>query len=37
MKDKVNDLVGLRKAMQGKWKTASYSELIQTLALVPDK
>ena len=37
MKDKVNDLVGLHKAMQGKWKTASYSELIQTLALVPDK
>ena len=35
LKKKVNDLVGLHKAMQEKFKTASYSE--QILALVPDK
>ena len=34
-KKKVNDLAGLHKAMQEKFKTASYSE--QILALVPDK
>ena len=37
MKEKVNDLVKLRKAMQEKLKTASYSEQIQILSLVPDK
>ena len=35
MKEKVNDLVRLRKAMQEKLETASYSEQIQILALVP--
>ena len=37
MKVKVNDLVGLHKAMQEKFKIASYSEQIKILALVPDK
>ena len=37
MKEKVNDLVRLHKAMQEKLKTASYSEQIQILTLVPDK
>ena len=37
MKEKVNDLARLRKAMQEKLKTASYSEQIQILTLVPDK
>ena len=37
MKEKVNDLVRLQKAMQKKLKRASYSEQIQILTLVPDK
>ena len=37
MKEKKNDLVILHKTMQEKLKTASYSEQIQILALVPDK
>ena len=37
MKEKVNDLVRLHEAMQDKWKTASHSEQIQILTLVPDK
>ena len=37
MKEKVNDLVRLHKAMQEKLKTATYSEQIQILTLVPDK
>ena len=37
MKEKVNDLVRLHKAMQEKFKTTSYSEQIQILTLVPDK
>ena len=37
IKEKVNELVRLHKAMQEKLKTASYSEQIQTLTLVPDK
>ena len=37
MKEKVNDLVRLHKAMQEKLKTTSYSEQIQILTLVPDK
>ena len=37
MKEKVNDLVRLLKAMQEKLKTASYSEQIQILTLVPNK
>ena len=37
MKEKVNELVGLHKAMQEKFKTASYSEQIQILTLVPDQ
>ena len=37
MKKKVNDLVRLHEAMQEKLKTASYSEQIQILILVPDK
>ena len=37
MKEKKNDLVMLHKAMQEKLKTASYSEQIQILTLVPDK
>ena len=37
MKEKVNDLVRLHKAMQEKLKIVSYSEQIQILTLVPDK
>ena len=37
MKEKVHDLVMLHEAMQEKLKTASYSEQIQILTLVPDK
>ena len=37
MKEKVNDLVRLHKAMQEKLKTASYSEQIQILTLEPDQ
>ena len=37
MKEKVNDLVWLHEAMQEKLKTASYSEQIQVLTLVPNK
>ena len=37
MEKKVNDLVKLHEAMQEKLKTASYSEQIQILTLVPDK
>ena len=37
MKEKVNDLVRLHEVMQEKLKTASYSEQIQILTLVPDK
>ena len=37
MKEKVNDLVKLHKAIQEKLQIASYSEQIQTLILVPDK
>ena len=37
MKEKVNDLVRLHEAMQEELKTASYSEQIQVLTLVPDK
>ena len=37
MKEKVNDLVRLHKVMQEKLKTASYSEQIQILTLVPNK
>ena len=37
MKEKVNDLVRLLKAMQEKLKTVSYSEQIQIPTLVPDK
>ena len=38
MKEKMNNLVRLHKAMQKKkLKTASYSEQIQVLTLVPDK
>ena len=37
MKEKVNDLVRLHKAMQEKLKTASYSQQIQIITLVPDK
>ena len=37
MKEKVNDLVRLHKAMQEKLKTASYSKQMQILTLVPDK
>ena len=37
MKEKVNDLVRLYEAMQKDLKTASYSEQIQILTLVPDK
>ena len=37
MKEKVNDLVRLHKAMQEKLKTASYSEQMQILTLVTDK
>ena len=37
MKNKVNDLVRLHKTMQEKLRTASYSEQIQILTLVPEK
>ena len=37
MQKKVNVLVKLHEAMQEKSKTASYSEAIQILTLVPDK
>ena len=37
MKEKVNDLVRLLEAMQEKLKTASYSQRIQILTLVPNK
>ena len=37
VKEKVNDLVWLHEAMQEELKTASYSEQIQILTLVPDK
>ena len=37
MKKKVNDLVRLHEAMQEKLKTASYSDPIQIVTLVPDK
>ena len=37
MKEKVNDLVRLHKAMQEKFKTGSYSEQIQILTMVSDK
>ena len=37
MKEKANDLLGLHEAMKEKLKTASYSEQIKILTLVPDK
>ena len=37
IKENLNDLVRLDKVMQGKLKTASYSEQFQILTLVPDK
>ena len=37
MKEKVNGLVRLHRAMQEKLKAVSYSEQIQILTLVPDK
>ena len=37
MQKKVNVLLRLHEAMQEKLKTASYSEPIQILTLVPDK
>ena len=37
MKEKVNDLVRLHKAMQEKLKTVSFSEQFRILSLVPDK
>ena len=37
MQKKVNVLVRLHEAIQEKSKTASYSEQIQILTLVPDK
>ena len=37
MREKVNDLVRLHEAMQGKLKTASHSEQIQIFLLVPGK
>ena len=37
MKEKINDLVRLLEALQGKLKTASYSEEIQIIILVPAK
>ena len=36
MKEKVNDLVRLHERMQEKLETASYSEQIQILTLVPE-
>ena len=37
MKQKMNDLVRLHKAIEEKLKTASFLEQIQILTLVPDK
>ena len=37
MKKKMNDLVRLHKAMQEKLKTASYSDQIQIITVVPDE
>ena len=37
MKERINDLVRFHKVIQEKLKTASYSEQIQILNLVPDK
>ena len=37
MKEKVNDLVRLHKAVKEKLKTAWHPEQIQILALVPEK
>ena len=37
MKEKMNYLVRTFEAMKGKLKTASYSEQIQILNLIPDK
>ena len=37
VKEKVNDFVRLQEVMQEKLKTASYSEQIQILTLVPNK
>ena len=37
VKEKVNDLISLYETMHEKLKTASYSEQIQILTLVPDK
>ena len=37
MQGKVNALVRLHEAMQKKLKTASYSEPVQILTLLPDK
>ena len=37
MKEKVNDLVRLHKAMQEKLKTALFSEQILIFTLLPDK
>ena len=37
MKEKANDLFRLHKAAQEKLRTASYSEQVQILTLVPDK
>ena len=37
MKETVNDLFRLYKAMQEKLRTTSYYEQIQILTLVPDK
>ena len=36
MQEKINDLVRLHEAMQEELKTASYSEQIEILTLVPD-
>ena len=37
MKDKVNDLVRLHKAVREKLKKASFSKQIQILTFVPDE
>ena len=37
MKEKVNNLVRIHKAMQEKLETAPFSEQIQIFTLVPDK
>ena len=37
MKEKVNDVARLNKAMQEKLETASYPEQIQIHTLVPDE